>query len=71
MGLFTKMVSYEEINQVAVDKVHKVAYHGESITRIGLLQYIYSYFSKRRGEVDLHTAMDIVERMYVNGEIRS
>ena len=71
MGLFDKKVKYEEILSVAKDKVEKVAYHGESITRIALLQYIYTYFSSKRGLVDFHECMDVVESLYVGGEIKA
>ena len=71
MGIFDKKVKYDEIVQVAKDKVAKVAYYRETITRIALLQYIYSYFSSRRGQVDFHDAMDVVENFYVSGDVKA
>lgn len=71
MGLFDKKVKYEDMVEVAKDKVAKVAYYNETITRIALLQYIYSYYSSKRGQVDFHDAMDIVESMYIAGDVKA
>lgn len=71
MGIFSKSVSYEEIFQVAKDKVNKVAYYRESITRVELMQYLYNYYGSKRGSVDFHTVMDIVEQMFVSGDIKA
>ena len=71
MGIFDKKVKYEEIVSVATDKIAKVRYYGETISRISLLQYIYQFFSNKRGQVDFHDAMDVVEAFYMSGDVKA
>lgn len=71
MSIFNRSVPYDDIYQVAKDKVHQVTYKGEYIDRYTLLQYIYTYYISKRGSVDLHDAMDVVERFHMSGEIKA
>ena len=70
MGIFDRKVKYDDILTVAKEKVSKVAYNGEYITRIGLLSYLYQFYASKRGQLDFHDCMDVVERIYMNGEIK-
>ena len=71
MSIFNRSVPYDDIYQVAKDKVHQMYYKGESIDRYTLLQHIYVYYQAKRGSVDLHDAMDVVERFHMSGEVKA
>lgn len=70
MSIFSKSISYEEITEVVKNKVEKTAYKGETITRYEVLQYLYNYYSSKRGSLDFHLVIDVIDKFFVAGEIR-
>ena len=70
MALFTKSVKYEDILKTAKEKADQVKYVGNTITRYQMLQYLYQYYAGKRGSVDFHAVMDIIEKLYMGGHIK-
>ena len=70
MALFNKSIKYEELQQVAENKVDQVYRKGEYIDRYSLMQYLYEYYAAKRGSVDFHDVMDLITRMYISGKLK-
>lgn len=70
MALFSKSVKFEDIFKIAKEKADQVRYVGNTITRHEMLQYIYQFYSGKRGQIDFHDVMDIVEKLYMTGQIK-
>ena len=70
MALFKKSIKYTEILNVATEKASRQNYYGDVWTRWQMLQYLYSYYD-RDTNVDFHEVIDIIDKLFLSGDLKA